>query len=209
MSTMTKGEETRSRVMDIAEASILSKGFGGTSIDEIIEGAEITKSGFFYHFQDKGALALALLERYIEREDKILDGLFERAAELNDDPLHSFLIGLKLMAEMMADLPNGHPGCLVANYCYNERLFDLEIKEMSKAATLSWQQRFLSMLERANEQYELTDEVDLADVAAMLSCVVDGGIIASRALQEPKVLAKQVMLYRSYIKLLFRPRQDA
>ena len=45
----------------------------------------------------------------------MLDGIFARAAELSDDPLHRFLIALKLFAEMMDDLPNGHPGCIVGD----------------------------------------------------------------------------------------------
>lgn len=40
---MRKGEKTRNRILDIAEASILQKGFGATSIDEVIAEAEITK----------------------------------------------------------------------------------------------------------------------------------------------------------------------
>ena len=45
--------DTRTRIMDIAEASILTKGFDATSIDEIVAAAEITKGGFFYHFKSK------------------------------------------------------------------------------------------------------------------------------------------------------------
>lgn len=44
---MKKGELTRERLLNIAETGVLSKGFGATSIDEIIAEAEITKSGFF------------------------------------------------------------------------------------------------------------------------------------------------------------------
>ena len=129
---MRKGRATREKLMDIAEAAILSKGFGATSIEEIIAEAEITKSGFFYHFKDKNELARALLLRYLASEEQILDGLFGRARELHDDPLHAFLIGLKLFSEMMADLPSGHPGCLVATYCYNERLFDRDVREINR-----------------------------------------------------------------------------
>jgi AcrR family transcriptional regulator len=82
---MRKGEQTRSKIMDIAEAAILAKGFDATSIEEIIEEADITKSGFFYHFQDKNRLAVALLRRYIDREEALFDGLFGRAAELHED----------------------------------------------------------------------------------------------------------------------------
>ena len=42
---MGKGVETRARLMDIAEAAILQKGFGATSIEELIAEAGITKSG--------------------------------------------------------------------------------------------------------------------------------------------------------------------
>jgi AcrR family transcriptional regulator len=48
-----KGTDTRERILELAEAAVLEKGFAATSIDELITGASITKSGFFYHFKDK------------------------------------------------------------------------------------------------------------------------------------------------------------
>ena len=121
-----KGSDTRQAILDVAEAAILDNGFAATSIDELIAAVGITKSGFFYHFKDKGELAKALLVRYVEREDMLFDDLFRRAEELDEDPLHGFLVGLKMLSEMMADLPAGHPGCLVAAYCYQDHLFDRE-----------------------------------------------------------------------------------
>ncbi|WP_169569751.1 TetR/AcrR family transcriptional regulator [Sneathiella limimaris] len=203
---MGKGQQTRERIMDIAESSILMKGFGATSIDEIIAEAEITKSGFFYHFRDKNELARALLDRYVDREDELLDDLFNRAAELHDDPLHAFLIGLKMLSEMMGDLPNGHPGCLVATICYNERLYDHDIREKNRVSVLSWRNRFKDTLTEIAEIYPPNEPVDLDDLADMVSTIVEGGIVMSKALQEPEVLAKQVLLLRSYVKMLFLPR---
>ena len=204
---MKKGQVTKSRIMDIAEAAILAKGFGATSIEEIIEEAGITKSGFFYHFSDKNALAKALLERYIGIEDTLFDGLFDRAQELHDDPLHGFLIGLKLLSEMMADLPNGHPGCLIATYCYNERLFDKEVRELSERAMLSWRRRFRAAFEKISETYDMRDDVDLDHLADMVSASCEGGIVMSKTLRDPDVLPQQIMLLRSYVKLLFTERK--
>ncbi len=110
--TPRKGSDTRERILDVAEAAVLEKGFAATSIEELIAAVDITKSGFFYHFKDKNELAKALLIRYVEREDSLFDDLFARADELNEDPLHGFLVGLKMMSELMADLPNGHPAAL-------------------------------------------------------------------------------------------------
>ncbi|MGH6937792.1 MAG: TetR/AcrR family transcriptional regulator [Hypericibacter sp.] len=69
----------RDRIMNLAEAAVLQKGFGATSIDELVAGAGITKSGFFYHFKDKSDLAKAQLERYLERDRTILEDIFGRA----------------------------------------------------------------------------------------------------------------------------------
>lgn len=205
---MAKAENTRERLMDIAEESILQKGFNATSIEEIFAAAKITKSGFFYHFRDKNELVRALLERYIERDTLIIDDVFNRARELNDDPLHQFLIGLKLFAELMSDLPNGHPGCLVATFCYQERLFDNRIKEINKQAVLNWRVRFREDIDKIVAIYPPREDVDLDALADMVTNTVEGGIILSKAMRDPAILPAQVMLMRSYIKLLFQPKQN-
>jgi AcrR family transcriptional regulator len=202
---MNKGQTTRARLMDIAETSILDKGFAATSIEELIAEAGITKSGFFYHFPDKNALALELLKRYIEREDILFDDLLARARELHEDPLHAFLIGLKLLAELLADMPNGHPGCLVATYCYNERMFDREVRDLYKQAVLNWRTRFRAILDEVVAAYPPRENVDLDMLADMVNSTVEGGIVMAKALGEPKLVAEQVLLFRSYIRLLFEP----
>jgi hypothetical protein len=70
----TKGERTRQRIMDLAEDSVMHKGFAATSIEELVEAAGITKSGFFYHFRDKDDLAKQLVARFIERDSELLEG---------------------------------------------------------------------------------------------------------------------------------------
>ena len=200
-----KGKETRGRILEVAEASILAKGFDATSIEEIVAAAEITRSGFFYHFPDKNALARALIERYMAQDRLLLDDIFARAAELTDDPLHALLIGLKLFSEALADLPNGHPGCMVASICYQERLFDAEVRELNRQGVLVWRTRFLGQLERIVARYPPREPVDLTALADMVSTAVEGGIVLSKTLREPGVLPQQVLLVRSYLKLLFAP----
>ncbi len=189
----------------MAQESILAKGFDATSIEEIVAAAEITKGGFFYHFPDKNALAKALIDRYIEDEEALFDDLFKRASELSDDPLQRALIGLKLMAELLEDMPHGHPGCLVASAVYQDRLFSGDVRDTNRAALLNWRRRFREHFEEIAALYPPRDEVDLDCLADMVSTVVEGGIVVSKAIDDPRVTAYQVMLLRSYIKLLFQP----
>ena len=201
--TSRRGGDTRERILDAAEAAVLEKGFAATSIDELIASVGITKSGFFYHFSDKGQLAKALLVRYIERENSLFGDLFRRADELNEDPLHGFLVALKMMSELMSDLPSGHPGCLVASYCYQDHLFDKEVRERNAVAMLGWRQRFRERLDAIATRYPPRIAVDFDDLADMLSVVADGGIILSKVVKDKDALARQVMLYHDFIRLVF------
>jgi TetR/AcrR family transcriptional repressor of nem operon len=191
-----KGPGTRERLMDAAETSILEKGFATTSIEELIVEVGITKSGFFYHFRDKGELAKALLERYPEREETMFDELFERARELDEDPLHALLIGLKLIAELMADLPATHPGCLVASYCYQKNMFNRDVRDLNREGVLRWRQRFRAQLEAIADCYPPRIDVDLDHLA-------DGGIILAKVVREKDILPQQLMLYREFVRSVF------
>jgi AcrR family transcriptional regulator len=198
-----RASDTRERLLDVAESAVLEKGFAATSIEELIAAVGITKSGFFYHFKDKSDLAKALLERYLDREEKILDDLFKRGDELHDDPLHGFLIGLKLFAEMLADLPGAHPGCLVASVCYQDQLFNREVRALNAEGVLGWRKRFRARFDLIAARYPPKVPVDLDDLADMVSGLVDGGIILSRVLKDQTLLPKQIMLYRDFVRAVF------
>lgn len=185
---------------------MLEKGFAATSIDELVVAAGITKSGFFYHFKDKNELARAILQRYLDRDRVILDELFARADELNDDPLHGMLIALKLYAEMMADLPTTHPGCLAAAFCYQDQLFDREIRALNASGMLDWRTRFRARFEAISERYPPRLPVSLDALSDMVTTLVEGGIILSRLLKEKTILPGQLLEFRNYVRLVFDPK---
>jgi AcrR family transcriptional regulator len=200
-----KGADTRERLLELAELAVLEKGFAATSIDELIAAVGITKGGFFYHFRDKGDLAKALMLRYLDRDKEILDGIFARADELNEDPLHGFLVALKLFAEMLAELPDAHPGCLAASFCYQDQLFNREIRDLNRSGVLAWRVRFRERLERIAAVYPPRIDVDLDSLADMVAGLVEGAIILSRILKDRNALPKQILLYRDFIRLVFQP----
>lgn len=202
---MRKGDATRERILEIAEAAVLAKGFGATSIEELIAEAGITKSGFFYHFKDKNELAMGLLARYEQQNDRLLSAVFGRARQLSDDPLQSFLVGLTLFAERMAAMPGGHPGCIVATMSYQDRLFDRTVRTELIRITDEWSRYFRNLIEEIVAIYPPREPVDLDQLARMVCCAIDGGIIMGKALAQRSVLAEQLLMIRSHFKLLFQP----
>jgi TetR/AcrR family transcriptional repressor of nem operon len=200
-----RGSDTRERILEVAEAAVMAKGFAATSIDELIAAVGITKSGFFYHFKDKSELAKGLLLRYLAQDKALLDDMFRRADELNEDPLHGFLVGLKMFAETMANLPEAYPGCLAASFAYQDQLFNREIRELNANGMLAWRKRFRERLDLIASRYPPRHEVDLDALADMVSTLVEGGLILGRVLKDVTILPRQVMLYRDFIRSVFAP----
>ncbi|MDG2002514.1 MAG: hypothetical protein P8J20_04215, partial [Novosphingobium sp.] len=63
-----------------------------------------------------------------------------------------------------------------------------------------------AMIDDIVQIYPMQDEVDPDQLADMVSAMIEGGLMISRALAEPSITSQQVMLLRSYVKLLFSPR---
>jgi TetR/AcrR family transcriptional repressor of nem operon len=198
-----KGEQTREHILAVAEGIILQRGYSGTSIEEIIREAGITKGGFFYHFDGKNDLAKHLMLRYLDNDNTFFAGLTGRARALSEDPLQQLLIFLKLMAEAMSDLPGAHPGCLVASFTYEARQFDDEVNRLNAQGVLAWRRIFLEQFERVLEKYPMKIERPLEELADMLNSIIEGGILISKVLDDRHILPNQILHYRSYIRLLF------
>ncbi|MXO58665.1 TetR family transcriptional regulator [Altererythrobacter salegens] len=197
---LSKGERTRERILDIAYDSIIHKGFAGTSIDELVEAAGITKSGFFYHFKDKGDLARQLLIRFLAEDDAVMDDLSERARKLVDDPLQRFLLFLNLYAELVDEMEELHPGCLVASVVYQDHAFDREVQKLNSEAVMRWRLRFTEWLTAIDEKYDPVFPIDREALADGLSAIVEGSIILAKALNDPRLMGKQLRLFRDMVK---------
>lgn len=200
-----KGEQTRERILAVAEGMVLRQGLTATGIEAIITAAGITRNGFFYHFRDKTELAKALFVRFRQHDDAIFEDLTGRADALIDDPLHAFLAFLKLFAQVMADLPERHPGCLVASYCYQDQFFSSEIRGLSQDLVLGWRRRFRGRLDAISARYPPRSPVDLDALADLVVTLVEGGIILDKVRRDGRTLPRQLMLARSLIQMTFEP----
>jgi AcrR family transcriptional regulator len=64
---MSKGDETRAAILDVAINIASTKGFAGLTIGTLAESTDMSKSGLFAHFKSKEQLELQTLERARER----------------------------------------------------------------------------------------------------------------------------------------------
>lgn len=67
-----KGSETRQRILEVAAHAFAEHGYAGISLNDVIRRTGLTKGGFYFHFESKAELALAVL-------DYLRDGARSRA----------------------------------------------------------------------------------------------------------------------------------
>jgi AcrR family transcriptional regulator len=75
MSAQQRGEETRTRILDVAQDAFARYGYDATGVAEICRRAGVTKGGFYHHFPSKQDVFLEMLERWLEGLDRQLEAM--------------------------------------------------------------------------------------------------------------------------------------
>ncbi len=199
-----KGEATRERIVAAAERLILSKGYAGTTLDDILAATKLTKGAFFHHFAGKAELARAVVERYAGTDFALFKSWSERADRLSDDPLERVLIFLKLFEEYLDGLGKPFPGCVFASYTYESRQFGPEVHEYIRTRLRAWiglYEKKLAALIRARPPQRAVTARTLAE---MIATIVEGGFVMANAFGDATWVQRQSAEYRRYLELLFK-----
>ncbi|MBR4447630.1 TetR/AcrR family transcriptional regulator [Methanobrevibacter sp.] len=65
---MRKGEKRKKELLNIAYDMFLTRGYENTSVDEIIEKAQIAKGTYYYYFQSKEQMLEEVIDMMIDNE---------------------------------------------------------------------------------------------------------------------------------------------
>jgi AcrR family transcriptional regulator len=68
---MKKGEKRKKELLNIAYDMFLTQGYENTSVDEIIEKAQIAKGTYYYHFQSKEQMLEEVIDMMIDSETEM------------------------------------------------------------------------------------------------------------------------------------------
>jgi TetR/AcrR family acrAB operon transcriptional repressor len=94
-----QSEASLERILESALGLMVSKGFNATTVDEIARNAGLSKGAIYFHFENKTAIMLALLD-VIDR--LVVGGLMERvlsAGPTSQDKLIAAIHGQGMLAE--------------------------------------------------------------------------------------------------------------
>jgi TetR/AcrR family transcriptional regulator, fatty acid metabolism regulator protein len=97
--TQTRDKEaTRQRLLDAAEQVFAEKGYHGAGVDDIIRASDSSKGGFYFHFPNKQAIFLALVDALTPK----LAASIDRAIAAESDPVAQLDAALRTVLDLFA-----------------------------------------------------------------------------------------------------------
>ena len=197
------GSKTRSKILENATELVLSSGFAGTSIDQILQKTEITKGAFFYHFKSKSELALGMMELFIRQDMASLEAALEHSKSSSNQPREQLFQFVQFFIDSFAELEQPYEGCLYASYVYEPEQFNQEIKTLMYDALIMWRKQIGELIEEASTASIPTIPIDKDSLADHFSVILEGAFITSKALNDASLTARHLRHYRTYLELIF------
>lgn len=90
---------TKRALVEVASELFTEQGYAGTSLDEIVAGARVTKGALYHHFSGKQALFEAVFE-HVETDSA---KLIRKAVRDNEDPWEKALSGLRAFLSVVQE----------------------------------------------------------------------------------------------------------
>jgi AcrR family transcriptional regulator len=166
-SSMSKGEATRSRILDRAMQLASRDGLDGLTIGSLSEELSLSKSGLFAHFGSKEALQLAVLKHTLDRFAAHLGPYVQGAAK----GLPTLLAFMQALLDWVAsaDLP---AGCPILGATFELEAREGPVREFLVKVHGDSRVRMTSMVQEAVDAGQLDRALDVAQLIFELRGVV-------------------------------------
>lgn len=207
----TKGERTRERLLDIAEAAVQRYGFAGVSIDAVAAAGGISKSGFYFHFASKNAMAGALLHRAFERLERALRQSHAETARREHDPLERLCGGLDRFADVLTTDERALSARLLAAGAFRDSQFDRVVRQIAEERLGRIDALFRARLTEVAQAYALPSPQAVGQLASLLVGVLEGAPVVAVVRRDASLIATHVRLIGDLLRRAGRqlPRRAA
>jgi len=198
-----RAEQTRERLLDAAKKLVMSKGFAGTSVDDVLKETGLTKGAFFHHFKGKADLARELVKRYALNDLKMFQEFDRQSQQISEDPLAQVIEFLKLFEVYISNSDDPAPGCMYAVYTYESRQFDPDVLDFVSDTLRKWTSIYVRKFQGVLDRYKPALPVTARELAEMIVSIIEGGLVLQRAHGDTNTTRRQSEQFRNYLSLLF------
>jgi len=181
---LSKSERTRQFIIETTAPIFNTKGYEGTSMSDLTAATGLTKGSIYGNFENKEEVALCAFDYNHNQIRKVITEKINQAKNYHDKLMvyatvyHSFT------------RPKGfiRGGCPILNTAVEADDTNPLLREKVAKAIMSWKKGIMNLIEAGIEAGELKADADREQTALSIIALIEGGVMISRAINQPASL---------------------
>lgn len=189
---MTKGEQTRQRIVKEAAPIFNRRGYEGSSLSDLMKATGLKKGGIYRHFSSKEELAA-----------QAFDYTWEAAAHARMLRVDEKATGIERLQRSISNFIDQRPpvpgGCPILNTAIDADDGNPVLRARATKALHSWMRRLESIVAQAAERGEIQPNVDPKAVATLIVAMLEGALMMSRLERSDEPLRRAQQHLNQYL----------
>ena len=200
MTSTTPVRDTRARIIGAAMELFWSKGYGSTSIADILGKAEVNSGSLYHFFPGKQDLLVAVLEEY---RDGIGPMLLDPVWDGVDDPIERIFALLAKYRELIV-MTECLYGCPIGSLALELHEPDPIVRQRMVENFDAWTGAIRSCLEQACERFPA--DSDFQSLAEFTLTVMEGAVMQARTYRDVAYFDRAIAQIRLFYDSLMQGR---
>jgi len=196
-------KSTRERIVEAAMELFWLKGYGSTSIADILSRSQVNSGSLYYFFPGKQDVLIAVLEAY---RDGIRPMLLEPAWAGVDDPVERVFTLLARYRLALAETDCTY-GCPIGSLALELHEPDPPVRELLAANFRGWVDEVEACLAEARDRFP--SGADLRALAELALNVMEGGVLQARTFRDLAPFDRGVAQLRAHFDALIARERAA
>jgi len=194
---MSKGEQTRERILARSAQLFNRQGYSGSSLSDIMRETGLEKGGIYNHFSSKEQLAL-------EAFDYAYELIQQRTRQALSGKLNAIerLIAIVSVFQSEIEDPPVAGGCPILNTAIEADDANEMLRDRAQAAMNDWRTTIHRIVNKGIDRQEIRSGVDADEVASILIATLEGAIMLSNLYKDPRHIQRAVGHMIHYIETM-------
>lgn len=189
---------TREKIVEAAMELFWLKGYGSTSVADILSRTQLNSGSLYHFFPGKQDILVAVLDQYrLGLGPMLLDPAWEGV----DDPIERIFALLARYRGLILETDCTY-GCPIGSIALELHEPDEAVRQLLAANFTGWVEAIERCLDAAGDR--LPPHVDRHALAEFVLTVMEGGVMQARTYRDVAPFDRSVAQLRSYIAALER-----
>ncbi|MBL0740918.1 TetR/AcrR family transcriptional regulator [Chryseolinea lacunae] len=172
---MSKAARTKAFIIEKTAPVFNTKGYAGTSINDLSEATGLTKGSIYGNFTSKDDVALAAFDYNLQKVQNVVKSEMSKCTTVLDQ-----LLVYVNVYDNFEKFPFPLGGCPILNTSTEADDTHPELRKRANAAILSWKNALVGLIEKGVKMKELRAQIDAEQTAVAIIALIEGGIMIAK-----------------------------